>query len=116
MRISDWIQTCALPIWMNSTPTSGRKMTRERTGQSLIMTSGSEGQVPAHQGDHPNQHREGVMIDVPDLQPPGAYRPAAGQRRYPVRHPPVEHGAVAHQPALQSSPPRPEQRLRGKNG
>src|SRR3546814_7552084 len=83
---------------MNSTPTSGRKMTRERTGQSLIMTSGSEGQVPAHQGDHPNQHREGVVIDVPGLQPPGACRQAAGQRRYPVRPQAVDDGAVAALP------------------
>src|SRR5215212_3422493 len=49
---------------MNATPTSGRNVTRESNGQSPMCSPDRHVEVPADQGRDPDQHDEGVVVDV----------------------------------------------------
>src|SRR5918996_5096987 len=44
---------------MNAAPASGRKITRDRRGHSLIAAPSDREQVPGDQGGDPDQHGEG---------------------------------------------------------
>src|SRR5919106_1433110 len=54
---------------MNPAPASGRKITRDRSGQSVIARVRSQPeQVPGDQGRDPDQHGEGVVVEIAGLQ------------------------------------------------
>src|SRR5215213_4872381 len=63
---------------MNAAPTRGRKVTRERSGQSPIGSASQHEQIPGDEAGDPDQHGEGVVVEVAGLQPHGA--PGRGQR------------------------------------
>src|SRR5688500_12269909 len=44
---------------MNATPTSGRNVTRESSGQSPMCSPDRHVEIPADQGRDPDQHHEG---------------------------------------------------------
>ena len=48
---------------MKNTPTRGRNVTVDRIGQS-VMPLPARDQIPGDDGSQPQQHREGVVIDV----------------------------------------------------
>src|SRR5262245_56518527 len=55
---------------MKTAPTSGRKvMIVRRWGMLLTISPSAAEQIPGHQDDDADQHREGVVIDVAGLQP-----------------------------------------------
>src|SRR6185312_6389632 len=80
-------------VMIKNTPTSGRKVTRVRSGQWIIAPSPRQ-QVPGDQRDHADQHRERIVIDVPGLQPAHL----AGRRGNAVGAEPVDDRAVAGLP------------------
>src|SRR5579862_4273758 len=56
-------------IRMAATPTSGRKVTRERSGQLCIASPDLEQEIPGEERHHADQHREGIMVEVARLEP-----------------------------------------------
>src|SRR6267143_123075 len=60
-------------IRINAAPTNGKKVTSERSGQWLtaMFRPSPREQVPRHQGDEADHHCEGVVIEIPGLQPAG---------------------------------------------
>src|SRR5437868_14277225 len=59
-------------VMMNPTPTRGRNVTSDRSGQWLMARRRSpEHQEPGDQGDDTEQHGEGVMVDIAGLQAAG---------------------------------------------
>src|SRR5690606_1187717 len=62
---------------IHSAPARGRKVIVESIGQPVIVGSPQLAQdVPGDQDDHPDQHGEGVVVDVAALQRGGASRDA----------------------------------------
>src|SRR5205814_7822292 len=84
-------------VMMNPTPTSGRKVTSDRSGQWLTADPrlSPRQQIPGDQRDDADQHGKGVVIDVPGLQPAGLARHLAGRRRDAVGTQPVDDRRVA---------------------
>src|SRR5688572_31734012 len=82
-----WATTSSSPRMkkMKAAPTSGRKVTSERSGQSLIASTPHHDQIPGHQCRYPDQHDEGVMVDVARLQPNGAPGRLQGRGCYAIR-------------------------------
>src|SRR5690242_3390394 len=82
---------------MNATPTSGRKVTSERSGQrvTVMFRRSPREKVPGDDRDEPDHHREGVMVEVPGLQPAGLPREVARDGGDAVRAEAVDHCAVA---------------------
>src|SRR6266550_829417 len=70
-------------VMMKPTPTKGRKVTSERSGQWLTggPRPSPRQQIPGDQRNDADQHGKGVVIDVPGLQPAGFARQLAGRRR-----------------------------------
>src|SRR6202521_2756006 len=84
-------------IRIKAAPTNGKKVTSERSGQwitAAFLRSPRE-QVPGHDRDEPDHHREGIVIEVAGLQSARLPRQAAGHRGNPVRTEPVDDGTVA---------------------
>src|ERR1700760_3146550 len=71
---------------MKAAPTSGRKVTSVRSGQWLtaMFRRSAREQVPRHQRDEADHHREGVVIEIPGLQAAGLRREVAGYRSYTI--------------------------------
>src|SRR5712671_3938452 len=87
-------------IRMKAVPTSGKKVTSERSGQwitAAFLRSPRE-QVPGHDRNEPDHHREGVMIEVAGLQSARLPRQVAGHRGNPVRTEPIDDCTVARFP------------------
>src|SRR6266404_1133796 len=84
-------------IRMKAAPTSGKKVTSERSGQWLTAAflRSSREQVPGHDRDEPDHHREGIVIEVAGLQSARLARQVAGHRGNPVRTEPVDDRTVA---------------------
>src|SRR5262245_47035210 len=62
-------------------PTTGRKVTMERIGQSLMVRSPRlPVEIPGHQQHDADQHGEGIVVDVARLQLARPARQAAGER------------------------------------
>ena len=81
---------------MNPAPTRGRKVTRDRIGNSVIAPSARlTQQVPGDQEHDTAQHGKGVMVKITALQTPRPARQGAGRRRHPVGTDAVDQGAVA---------------------
>src|SRR5258708_2206861 len=74
-------------IRIKAAPTNGKKVTSERSGQwitAAFLRSPRE-QVPGHDRDEPDHHREGVVIEVAGLHSPCLPRQVPGHRGNPVR-------------------------------
>src|SRR5579862_6885581 len=59
-------------VMMNPTPTSGRKVTGDRSGQWFIVGPWARSpreQIPGDQRDDADQHGKGIVIDIAGLQP-----------------------------------------------
>src|SRR6266849_4933499 len=87
----------ARAIRMKAAPTSGRKVTSERSGQwitAAFLRSPRE-QVPGHDRDKSDHHREGVVIEVAGLQSARLPRQVARYCRDPVRTEAIDDSAVA---------------------
>src|SRR5204863_8290243 len=57
-------------VMMNPTPTRGRNVTSDRSGQWLMARPRSpRHQIPGDQGADTEQHGEGVVVDIAGLQP-----------------------------------------------
>src|SRR5580692_9455700 len=85
---------------MNAAPTSGRKVTSERSGQWLtaMFRRSPREEVPRHDRDEPDHHCEGVMIEIPGLQAAGLSRQVAGDCGDTVWAETVDDRAVAGPP------------------
>src|SRR5947209_1398165 len=82
---------------MNAAPTSGRKVTSERSGQWLtaMFRRSAREQVPRHQRDEANHHREGIVVQISGLEAAGLVCEVAGYRGDAVGAEAVDHCAVA---------------------
>src|SRR5438270_13214024 len=59
-------------VMMNPTPTRGRNVTSDRSGQWLMARRrSSRHQIPGDQGDDTDQHGERIVVDIAGLQPAG---------------------------------------------
>src|SRR5579875_3928615 len=87
-------------IMMQSTPKVGRKVTRLSSGQlSIALTSADlEQEIPRHQHDDADQHREGIVIEVTGLEAARADGKAPRCRRKAVRAEAVDGRAIAFLP------------------
>src|SRR5215470_18548519 len=87
-------------IRMNAVPTSGTKVTSERSGQWLICASRRSPweQIPRHNCDEADHHRKRIVIEIPRLQPTGLAREIAGDRGDAIRTEAVDYSAVAGSP------------------
>src|SRR5688500_8600305 len=84
---------------MKPAPASGRKITRERSGQSLIARLPSQPeQVPGDQGGNPDQHGEGVVVEEAGLQADRAPGDGERARRDAVGPEVVDHPDVDRLP------------------
>src|SRR5919106_5694455 len=89
-----WATTSGSPriSRMNAAPASGRKITRESSGQSLMGHSSLDHkQVPGDKQRHPDQHGERVVIEVAGLQAHGEAGDIKRGRRDAVRTEAVDH-------------------------
>src|SRR5918992_2227118 len=88
---------------MKVAPTSGRKMTRDSSGQSLIAGGASQDeQVPGDQGSDPDQHGEGVVIEIAALEPDRLTGDVEHARRNAVRAKPVDNVDVVSLPQAEA--------------
>src|SRR6185503_5501366 len=74
--------TASLGPWttrQNSAPTKGRKVTTERIGQLAIVLPHEQHEV-ADERCHADQHHEGVVIQIPALEPAQHARDVVGAR------------------------------------
>src|SRR5690554_5715355 len=86
---------------MKRAPTSGRKVTRESSGQVLIAGPPSPHcpeHVPGDQQNDADHHGKGIVIEISALQPDGALRKIARDVRYAVRSQAVNDGAISRLP------------------
>src|SRR5207248_10119373 len=73
-------------VMMNPTPTRGRNVTSDRSGQWLMARPLSpRHQIPRDQGDDTDQHGKGVEVDIAGMQPAGIPRQFAGRGGEAVR-------------------------------
>src|SRR5207248_1012287 len=86
-------------VMMNPTPTRGRNVTSDRSGQWLMARPRSpRHQIPSDQGDDADQHGEGVVVDIAGLQPACFPRQFAGRSRDAVGPEPVDDRRIAGLP------------------
>ena len=81
-----------------ASPSSRNAGERASNRMSASSRRSSREQVPGHDRDEADHHREGVMVEITGLQPAGLPRQIAGHRGDPVRPEPVDHRAVARLP------------------
>src|SRR5580700_308625 len=86
-------------VRMNPAPTSGRKVTSDKSGQWLMARSLRD-QVPGDQRDDADQHGKGIVIDVAGLQPARLARQLARRGSDAVGAQPVDDRAVAGLPQI----------------
>src|SRR5262249_448552 len=108
---------------MNSAPTSGRKVTTERTGQLMALPqpcafpkpgfhfSGAwlvlpREREPSDEGSRADQHGEGIVIEITGLQPHHVAGDVEHARRNAVRPEAVDQPAVAALPEQAAEPER----------
>src|SRR5262245_45511740 len=70
---------------INSTPTSGRKVTSERMCHSVMVSKLAPEHHPGDEGRDPDQHGKGVVVEVAGLQPHDAVGDVDDARRDAVR-------------------------------
>src|SRR5436305_15088903 len=82
-------------VMMNPTPTRGRNVTSDRSGQWLMARPRSpRHQIPGDQGDDTDQHREGVVVDIAGLQPAGFPRQLARRGRHAGGPEAIDHRCI----------------------
>src|SRR5436853_7349877 len=86
-------------VAMKPTPTRGRNVTRDRSGQWLMARPRSpRHQIPGDQGDDTDQHGKGVVVDIAGLQPAGFPRQFAGRGGDAVRPEAIDDRGIAGLP------------------
>src|SRR6516165_780192 len=87
-------------IKMKAAPTSGKNVTRDRSGQWLTTNAlrSMREQIPRHERGQSDHHRKSIMVHIASLQPAGLPRQIAGHRSEAIRAKPVDQRAVTRFP------------------
>src|ERR1700722_4700445 len=89
---------------IQSTAASGRKMTRLRIAFVIASPDQRQQVIPRHQHDDADQHGEGVVVEIPRLQPAHDHRDVQRGDRDSVRSESVDDGTVALLPQATAQP------------
>src|SRR5579862_3429942 len=82
-------------IMIAATPTSGRKVTRVRSGQFCIASPDLEQEIPGEERHHADQHREGIVVEVTRLEAARQDRETTRRLGKTIGAEPVDYRAIA---------------------